>query len=200
MVFHAVGERLPRELVTNDFRLRPLRTDDVDLDYDAVMENPAQLRLSGGGVWPSDDFSLESNLSDLEVHEREHEDGKAFTYTVMNFDESQCLGCVYINPLDTVSQLTGISEPTPVTIDEQEAIVRFWVRHSRVSDDLDRRLLAALIDWLRDKWQFSKVYVRAHERDERQKDLLSQFGLAKAYALSIPGREGTFFAYGPLEA
>ena len=196
MDFYPASAQPPRKLVNSEFLLRPLRASDVDLDYDAVMENPEALRLSGGGSWPTDDFTLEANLSDLVIHENEHEDRVAFTYTMMNPSQDRCLGCVYINQLTQTYRLVETAESGE--LNERQAIVRFWVRQSRVQDDLDWRLLKTLLDWLTDAWSFSDVYMRAHEHDERQNGLLKRAGLKRRLTLELPGCRGHFLVYGPL--
>lgn len=198
MDFYPAGVQPPNELRVADLFLRPLRPADVDLDYEAVMENPAALRLSGGGTWPADDFTREANLADLLMHEREQDEGVAFTYTVMNLDQSQCLGCVYVNQLSSAIQLASLTDLAPEQVDQRQAVIRFWVRQSLLSDELDWRLLNILIAWFSDDWLFSKVYFRAHDRDKRQKSLLDRAGLPLAFSLEVAGRSGPFLAYGPL--
>ena len=53
--------------------------------------------MEPGGTWP-DGLTLVVNLIDLAWHQREFTIGYSFAYTVMNDDESRCLGCGYINP------------------------------------------------------------------------------------------------------
>ncbi len=83
------------------FHLRMLTIHDVVKDFDAV--KAAGTRLHGvtepGSPWP-DDLTLEENLIDIAWHQREFTIGHSFAYTVMNDDESRCLGCCYINPSD----------------------------------------------------------------------------------------------------
>jgi len=198
MDFNQAGVYPPKRLRTADFLVRPLRATDVDLDYAAVMENPAMLRLSGGGVWPADDFTREANLADLIVHEKEHEDGIALTFTVMNPDQSCCLGCVYVNQLAKAHRLSKAAEAAPDAVGDKTAIVRYWVRQSRVGDDLDWRLLSALMRWFPEEWQLDGVYFRANARDRRQQHLMVRAGLPLAYTLEVPGRLGPFLAFGPV--
>jgi hypothetical protein len=40
---------------------------------------------------------------------------------------------------------------------DYEAVVRFWVRPDSVAGDLGRRLLAALVPWLRNEFAFTHV-------------------------------------------
>jgi hypothetical protein len=66
-------------------------------------------------TWPTEELKLEQNLIDLGWHHKEFQRRNSFAYTVMNSDESRCLGCVYIDP----SYKTGY-----------DAIVYLWVRKS----------------------------------------------------------------------
>src|SRR5215831_8205486 len=99
-MFYQSDGPVPEALRTNEFLLRPLSATDVHLDYDAVISSRAQLLRSSGGTWPKEEFTLEEDLADLKRHEREHRERVAFTYTVMNPAETECLGCLYMNPLE----------------------------------------------------------------------------------------------------
>ncbi len=199
MDFYPSGAPAPDRLITSEFLLRPLRTTDVSLDYAAVMESAEILRRWGGSSWPAEDFTMEGNLADLALHEQEHQSRVAFTYTMMNLAESECLGCVYVNPLAEMFRLANATELITQSGDSRQAIVRFWARRSRLSDDLDRRLLQTLIEWFENEWAFDQVYFRANDRDERQKTLMAEAGLLRRFTLDVPGRLGLFLAYGPVE-
>jgi RimJ/RimL family protein N-acetyltransferase len=188
----------PDELVTSGFRLRPLRTTDVDLDYEAVVESAAMLRRWGGGSWPADRFTLKENLADLAMHEREHESDLAFTYTMMDLSESECLGCVYVNRLSELIRSLDPAKSIPVIVDDRQATVRFWVRQSHLSESLDWRLLQVLIAWFKNQWTFDQVYFAANDRDARQKRLLRKAGLAEKFKLDITGRVAPFVVCGPV--
>jgi hypothetical protein len=163
------------------------------------MESAVMLRRWGGSSWPAEEFTVEGNLVDLVMHEQEHQSRVAFTYTMMNLAQSECLGCVYVNQLGELFRLASAPEMTPGSDEDQPAIVRFWVRQSRLGDDLDWRFLQALIGWFKEQWAFNHVFFRANDRDERQKRLLAKAGLLRRYTLDIPGRLGPFLAYGPVE-
>jgi hypothetical protein len=83
------------------FHLRMLTIHDVVKDFDAVIAAATRLRglMEPGATWP-DGLTLEENLIDLAWHQREFTVGHSFAYTVMNDDESRCLGCCYLNPSD----------------------------------------------------------------------------------------------------
>ncbi|GAC1375096.1 MAG: hypothetical protein PVS3B1_27150 [Ktedonobacteraceae bacterium] len=174
---HAV---VPEKLQTEEFLIRPLRATDVALDYDAVITSRAELLLRSDGRWPREGFTLEENLADLIRHEQEHQNRVAFTYTVMNPAEIECLGCIYTNPLQQQFQRAGLPvEHTPAA----SAAVTFWVRQSRLQDNLDRRLLQALVPWFQTEWAFSQVVFSTKKAQTRQMQLFEEMGMVLQYTL-----------------
>jgi hypothetical protein len=95
------GFVVPQRLDGDGFHLRMLRTTDVVKDYAAVMESEQRLVgfMSQADRWP-EGLTIEENLVDLGWHQREFTLRHSFAYTVMNDDESRCLGCCYIYPSD----------------------------------------------------------------------------------------------------
>ena len=90
MKFYSDKLPIPDLFQADMFIFRPLRASDVELDYDAVISSSRMLRAWGQSDWPVDGFTLEENLVDLQRHEQEHLDKKAFTYTIMNHEETLC--------------------------------------------------------------------------------------------------------------
>jgi len=186
-------ERGSEVLKTAEMLIRPLRASDVLLDYDAVISSRAELWLRSGGAWPREGFTLEENLADLQMHEQEHQDRLAFTYTVMNPSETECLGCLYITPL--AQQLkraaathqqhpaSGATIQPPPEVSASDAVVTFWVRQSRLADNLDLLLLQALTDWFRTAWTFPRVTFLAQNAQQRQLRLFEQLGMTLFYTL-----------------
>lgn len=175
----------------DEFVLEPLRTSHVALDYDAVMETRTALRRWSASSWPADDFTLEENLQDLAMHSQEHDEGVAFTYTILSTDRSTCLGCVYIKPLFPLfaqahEAATG-ERPT------NGARVTFWVRESSVRDGLDTRVLRHLMDWFADTWPVDRVVYFTSDGDERHQQLFEEAGLVQAYA--VAGAHARYLAY-----
>lgn len=131
----------PASLETQDFRLRMLSVDDVEKDYEAVMETQERFH-SMGLSWPRVGFTIEENLADLKQHQQEFLTRKAFAYTVVSLDESRVLGCVYINPLKSV---------------DVDASVYMWVRESEYDKGLDAVLFKTVKDWIDSSWPFTAV-------------------------------------------
>jgi hypothetical protein len=179
-MFYPGDARVPAVLRTDEFLVRPLRATDVTLDYNAVISSRAELLLGSGGTWPREGFTLEENLADLERHEQEHRARVAFTYTVMNPAESECLGCIYIGPLE---RLFGHDGESGEYLSDNAAYVSFWVRQSRLADRLDRRLLQALLSWFQNEWAFAHVLFIAQKIEERQIRLYEEMGLRLLYCL-----------------
>ena len=130
---------IPEELETEKFRLRMLSVDDVEKDYEAVIESRELLHRQFGGPWPREGFTLEENLKDLERHQQEFLDRERFAYTVVSLDESKVLGCLYINPPDKKS-----NKPYAV----------MWVRQSEFEKGLDEILFQTVKKWINSYWPF----------------------------------------------
>lgn len=142
--------KIPERLETDKFRLRMLTINDVNKDYDAVMSSIEHLKGVFGpvdivgdlGDWPENNLTKEQDLIDLGWHQREFQDRTSFTFTVVNLDESQCLGCVYILPSENSNY---------------DAMVIMWVRESEVKNDLDNVLFTTVKNWIKKEWPFKNV-------------------------------------------
>jgi hypothetical protein len=176
-MFYPPHAQVPSLLETDEFRFRPLRATDVELDYDAVMSSREILLLSSGGEWPVEHFSLEENLRDLEEHEREHKERVAFTYTIMNPAETRCLGCIYLVPFTSMLERAGGAPEQMATGGDYQTWVEFWVRQDRLVDELDRRVLATLLDWFAAQWSFRRVVFAARKAQTRHLQLYTSAGL-----------------------
>ena len=130
---------VPPTLETERFRLRMLSVDDVEQDYEAVMETQAHFHALGYS-WPREGFTLAENLADLARHQQEFLARAAFAYTVVSLDESRVLGCVYINPTDDA---------------EIDARVSMWVRQSEYDQGLDPILFREVKEWINASWPFT---------------------------------------------
>jgi hypothetical protein len=185
MTFYPDEAPVPTALRTEEFLLRPLRAADVELDYEAVMATHEALRRGSGGAWPRPDFTLAENLADLQEHEVDFHARRGFTYTVMDPTETRCLGCVYAYPP---------GDEGDGRYGDYETVVWFWVRPDCVAADLDRRLLAALVPWLRRDFAFSRVLFRAWAHDERQTAIFSEAGLRVVDTRPVRDTEALLFA------
>jgi len=137
------GFEAPEGFETAEFRARMLTVNDLVKDYDAVMSSVEHLRSTFSAIaessWP-EGLTLEEDLIDLGWHQREFTLGYSFAYTVMNLDESVCLGCIYFEP---------------TTKADYDVAIAMWVRASELAGGLDRRLFEAVKSWVAAEWPFA---------------------------------------------
>ena len=135
---------VPEILITDKFRMRMLTVNDVVKDYDAVMSSVDHLEgvFGPNSKWPSKELTLEQDLIDLGWHQKEFQRRTSFAYTVMNPDESQCLGCVYIEP---------------AAKRDFDAEVYLWVRKSEYDKGLDNLLFDIVKKWIGNEWPFKNA-------------------------------------------
>lgn len=144
--------KVPQKLEEEKFRLRMLTVNDVVKDYDAVMTSIDHLKGVFGpqSKWPSKELTLEQDLIDLGWHQKEFQRRTSFAFTVINIDESKCIGCVYIDPTVKFGY---------------DAEVYLWVRKSEFDTGLDPILFEAVKNWVEKEWPFKKVAYPGREID-----------------------------------
>jgi hypothetical protein len=187
---------VPHFMKTDAFVLRPITAADAELDYDAVMESREYLRHWEQSSWPEDDFTVAENRKDLEKLEKWNADHMAFTYTVLDPGEAQCLGCVYIFPTNASlfekAQITALDE---ARWDEREAAVYFWVRKSQLEAGQDEVLLETLRNWIDTEWSLSGHVFVTNEQFEQQVELLEATDLRRRFEIREAGKPGAYLAY-----
>ncbi len=183
--FYPPDRSPPEGLLTAEFRLEPLHPRHAALDYEALMVSTGMLRAWSQSPWPADDFTLDENRADLQMHWDEHVAREAFTYTVLNPAGDRCRGCVYVKPLSVWLAYAG-ADAALAELGDYEGLVTFWAREPGLADDLDVRLLAALRAWFRETWAFRRVSYGANEGHRRHLDILADAGLERRYTLTTP--------------
>lgn len=134
---------VPDTLENEHLRIRMLTVNDVVKDYDAVMTSIEHLQeMYPLSSWPSIELTFEQDLIDLGWHQKEFQIRRSFAYTVVSLDESQVLGCIYINP---------------TTKADYDARVAMWVRASEVDKGLDSILFNSVKKWISEEWPFKSV-------------------------------------------
>jgi RimJ/RimL family protein N-acetyltransferase len=134
----------PTSLVTDEFRLEPLGPRHNESDLAAWSSSIEHIRSTPGypdGRWPPPDgMTLEQNLADLRRHADDFATRAGFTFTVLDPDDGEVIGCVYIYP---------------TRAEEWEATVQSWVRADRAH--LDGPLADAVAAWLGTDWPWERV-------------------------------------------
>jgi hypothetical protein len=121
--------------------LRPIRESDVDIDYPAVTAAAEMLTAKYKDAWGWDPTTMtyEEDRKDLKRHEDEIAEHKSFNFAVLNEDESQLFGCVYVDP--------------PEDGHEEEAVVSWWSSEPEIRAELD----VFVPNWMADTWRFRSV-------------------------------------------
>ena len=196
MIFGNEKITIPDGIVTNEFLIRPLLVTDVELDYAAVMESKEFLRKWDQSSWPADDFTVAGNLEDLQRAEHRHVNREAFTFTVMNPNGTECLGCIYIFPRTarwlSQAETTSIGDTDWVNY---EAVVLFWIRQSRLAAAMDRQLLNILCQWFEKEWTFDGHLFLTNEQFEQQVAMFEEANLQLQLEVTLPKQPGKYRAY-----
>jgi RimJ/RimL family protein N-acetyltransferase len=133
---------VPQGLETSEFVLEPLGPQHNEADYEAWTSSIEHIRGTPGypdGSWPRQ-MTPDENRADLERHAEDFRARKGFTYTVLDPDSREVVGCVYIYPERD---------------SDYDACALSWVRESRAH--LDIPLWRAVSDWLESDWPFAAV-------------------------------------------
>lgn len=126
---------------TKDFTIRKLTALDLEQDYIAVMKAKDHIHelyaeeYTNG--WPTDTLTLEQDEDDLKRHEKEFNERAAFAYTVFDFENKNCLGCLYIDPSNCY-----------------DAEITMWTR----DDVTDLLLYRTVKKWIENDWPFKNTY------------------------------------------
>lgn len=110
----------------------------VEQDFAAVMRDVPLLRAWSGQDWPTPDFTVEENLVDLVRHDLEHEEGIAFTYSVLLGHD--VVGCIYVRPFADALSTRDVEPPEDPQLGSG-TVVRGWA-HEVPADELISSSLA----------------------------------------------------------
>lgn len=135
----------PTALAGDRFRLEPLGPQHNAADHAAWMSSIAHIRSTPGfpdGNWPpAEGMSLERNLADLRRHAADFDAGRGFTFTVLEPDTHDVIGCVYLYPAESP---------------DADVTAQSWVRASHA--ELDAPLADAVAAWLAAEWPWGRVH------------------------------------------
>lgn len=121
--------------------LRPIRADDVDIDYPAVMGSRERLWSIFGAAWgwPPAAMTVEQDRADLARHELEAETRRSFNYALLDEAETELLGCVYIDPPERQGA---------------DADISWWVVDALVGTPVETALDELMPRWISGEWPF----------------------------------------------
>lgn len=195
--FRAAGIEPADGFRGDGFLVRPLRPSDVELDHEAVVSSREFLyHWEQDPPYPWEGFSVEDNLADLQEMDRNHRSGTRYTYTVMNGDETQVLGCIYLLPADDVMYRNArVTSHDGTDLSSVDAMVFFWVRVSTWESGFERTLLDAALRWLRSDWSFERAMIVTNERLDHQIATIESLGLTRCFEYERDEDMYTSYAY-----
>ncbi len=198
MSFRAKGIEPSDGFSGDGFIVRPLVPSDVVLDHEAVLSSREFLyHWEQEPPYPPEDFSVEDNLADLEQMDGEHRNGTRYTYTVMNADETEVLGCIYLLPNDDrMYRSAVVTSHDGTDLSSYDATVLFWVRVSTWEHGFERILLEAVLGWLRDEWAIERPVVLTNEKLDHQIATIESLGLTRRFDYDREKDLYTSYAYG----
>ncbi len=134
----------PTTLERDHFRLEPLGPQHNDADHAAWTSSIVHIRSTPGfpdGNWPPPDgMSLERNLEDLRRHAADFDARTGFTFTVLDPETDDVIGCVYLYPSQSP---------------DADVTAQSWVRVSHA--ELDVPLADAVAAWMAVEWPWERV-------------------------------------------
>ena len=190
MSFYPDPRPVPAGLRHEQFLLEPLSPAHLDRDYAAVMASREMLRRWSGTSWPADDFTIDGNLEDLEMHFDEQQRRVAFTYTVLSRDGSVCLGCIYITPMTNLHEANPDLEAGP-----HDAVVGFWTTTGPAGDAIADELLASMRSWFMSAWEFGKVAFAVRPEHSEQVAFLERAGLTEWRRVFVASRQSEYILF-----
>ena len=198
MSFRQQGIEPAEGFAGDGFIVRPLLPSDVELDHGAVMSSREFLyHWEQEPPYPPEDFSVADNLVDLEKMHGEHREGTRYTYTVMNADESQVLGCLYLLPNDDrMYQSAQVMSHDGSDFSTIDLTLSFWVRVSTWEAGFERVLLDAVLAWLRDVWSVEQAMVVTNEKLDHQIATIESLGLTRRFDYDRDRDMYTSYVYG----
>lgn len=186
MIFFPSDVSIPDKLLTTSFTLRPLRGTDAKLDYEAYMASPDVIRKHSSGRWPTEGFTLAQDRQELIRHEERHRKKQDFAFILLATDETQSLGCVYIQPLMMFLQHASLSTTiVPPALTDSTAMVTFWIRQDRQQTSLSTQLVIALHHWLLSQWPFDRHFFRVNPQEHESIQSLEQHGFSLYFETAV---------------
>ena len=125
--------------------LRPITADDTEKDMQAVMGSRERLWEIYGDAWgwPPADMSAEADREDLQRHWEEMQTHESFNYALLDAEEPELIGCVYVDP--------GAGPGC-------DAVISWWVRDEHVGSELESTLDAFVPDWIARDWPLTSPF------------------------------------------
>jgi RimJ/RimL family protein N-acetyltransferase len=196
MSFYPAELPVPKRLIAPSFIARPLRTRDAALDFEAYMASKDVIHTHSGGIWPTDDFTVEENRILASRHEQDHQERAAFTFILLNPAQTESLGTAYFLPILPFLRHAQADPTLLARTDEQAAMITFWLRGREQESALPSQVVRALHHWLKDQWAFSAYWFRVNSNEGGSLRALESAGLRQRFTVDVPVPPHRYWFYG----
>ncbi len=159
---------IPEYFELEGFCFEVLHPKHVELDFQALMKSKDFLRRWSYSPWPEDHFTVEDNLFDLEWHYAEFMEKIAFTYTILDHFKTNCLGCIYIRPINSIPSL---SPEKKNILDSFRFFISYWVITEIRNTLLENSIFKSIRDWLLNTWKFQSVLFVSNTQIPEQNEI-----------------------------
>lgn len=161
----SLPDLIPTQMEAEGFWFEVLQPIHAELDFHAIMRSKEFLRRWSNSSWPVDEFTLEDNLQDLNWHYDEFTEATAFTYTIIDHDKNQCLGCFYIRDITSIQSM---SPDEILKLVPFQFFVSYWVIPDIRNTPLENTIFTNLLKWLKRDWNFPSVLFASNRQIPEQ--------------------------------
>lgn len=134
---------------------RQMRTDNV-LDFQAVMTSRQELRVWSDSDWPQDEFTIEENAADLDMHIGEHARDEAYGFSIFDATHSTLLGSLYLSQVASIVANYQVDPSLAARLKHFDVCADYWLRQG-VSAEIKSAFLQTVQAWLSEAWWFTNV-------------------------------------------
>ena len=175
--FFPQNKSVPEELVFVNFRIRQLRASDNELDYNAVIES---------GFRP-EGFPREENLKQISVHEKDHDNKMEFAFTILDVEETECYGCIFVKPLVPFLKYAFFNDRIleHLHLEQTDPGVSFWITPTGWKMNLYEKLLEELPKWFEREWPYESWHLLGMGPSEEEIKAISRFNFEQKFLLQI---------------
>lgn len=185
---------VPVELEHDRFVASPLTVANAPLDLEAYLASPDVIRTHSDGRWPTAGFTLEDDLELVARHQADHQDRRAFTFTLLAPSRDVATGCLYLNPLHDYLRRSGADAALLGEVPEAAAMVTFWLRQDQQDTGLADAVVDAVDGWLRDDWPLALHLFRLLPAETSSREALDRRGLQQT-RLVLPDEPRPYLWY-----
>lgn len=135
----------------DDWRFVVLSEDDSVAYYGAAQASRRMLYQTLGWGWPTSKQTLESHTDTIQFHVQQHNEGAAYTYVIMEPQHRQLRGALFISRVQNRSDVPGFDAA------DYQFEITFWLNEAGQSAQHSSRLVANIVQWVRDEWDVESV-------------------------------------------